>query len=218
MSRILITLAVAALVWAPAAALAEAELTAVLGYRGGDSSFLVEADAPFIVCVTSPCIVADARTPESGVLGLVLDVPIRQGWMFEALLNRQDADLRLASHPSNGTLRAESFELTTFQVGLQRRWEPVAGGLEPFVAGGIGVARVESSGATLTRPIVPGDVGRRLGAEEGFSASLGGGARLALGERFGLRLEGRGYRADLPRELGGELVQVELSVGLSARL
>lgn len=208
----------AAILLLPAAAPAEVELTAVLGSRSGDSAFLVEADAPQIACFAPPCIPADARTPESEVLGLVLDVPIRDGWMLEALINRQDADLRLDAGPGVGRLKPESFELTTFQVGVQHRWQPVAGGLEPFLAGGVGIARVDSSAAVLDRNFQPGDSGRRLGSDEGFSASLAGGARLPLGERFGLRFEGRGYRTELPAGLGGTLSQIELSIGLSARL
>lgn len=216
--RTLLTLTAAALL--PAAALAQAELSALVGYRGGDSAFLVEADAPLVDCLLPPCVVARARTPESEVLGLVLDLPLAGGWMAEALVNRQQANLRLAAPPGldAGPLGAERFELTTLQVGLLHRWRPVAGGLEPFVAGGVGLARVESSAAVLTRPVRPGEPGRRLAADEVFAASLGGGARLALGRRLGLRLEGRGYRTELPRELGGALVQFELSAGLTARL
>ncbi len=218
MRRILIPLALAVLL--PAAALAQAELSALVGYRGGDAAFLVEADAPLVDCLLPPCVVAEARTPESEVVGLVLDLPLADGWMAEALINRQQANLRLALPAAFAVDRvgAERFELTTLQVGLLHRWQPVAGGLEPFVAGGVGLARVESSAAVLARPVRPGEPGRRLAADEVFAASLGGGARLALGRRFGLRFEGRGYRTELPAELGGALVQFELAAGLTARL
>jgi hypothetical protein len=212
------TLLVAAVVLAPPAALAQVEITAILGYRGGDSSsFLVEANTPRIACLVPPCVVAEAGTPESEVLGLVLDVQVARGWMVEALISRQDAELELRVPPavSGVEVLPESFELTTLQIGLLRRWG--GGGLEPFVAGGAGIARVESSGAVLTPPVLPGDSGRRLGSEEVLSASLGGGARLGLGPRLGLRLEGRAWWTDLPSGLGGALVQGELGVGLSFR-
>ena len=216
MRRTLIMLA--AVVFLPAVASAEGELSVMLGYRGGDASFLVEADVPFIACLIPPCVVAEARTPESETLGLVLDVPIASGWMFEVLLNRQEDNLRLATDLSAeaGRPMPESFDLTTLQVGAQHRWGTDR--LAPFVAGGIGVARVETSAGILGSPVRAGDVGRTLGAKEVLSVSLGGGTRLAFGPRWGLRLEARGYLTDLPAEMGGELVQTEVSIGLSARL
>lgn len=211
--------ALAALTLLPAAAAsAQSELTAVLGYRSGDGAFTVEADALDIACLVPPCFVAEARTPESEALGLVLDVPIAGGWLFEALLNRQSADLRLAAGlPLEAArLAPESFELTTLQVGAQRRWG--GGAVTPFVAAGVGVARVESSAAVLTPPIDFGEVGTRLGAREVLSLGLGGGARQPLGPRWALRYELRAYWTDLPQELGGALLQIELGLGLAIRL
>jgi hypothetical protein len=197
---------------------AEIELSLVLGYRSGDTSFLVEADAPFIACLVPPCVVAEARTPESEVPGLVLDVPIASGWMFEALLNQQEGSLRLATDlpVEAGPLAPESFDLTTLQVGVLRYWD--RDGLVPFAVAGIGVARAETSAALLTSPFRVGEVGRRIGSREALSLSLGGGGRLPLDARWGLRFEARAYWTDLPAELGGELAQAEVSVGLSARL
>lgn len=148
----------------------------------------------------------------------MLDVPIASGWMLEALLNRQEGDLRLAAElpPEVGPLKAESFELTTLLAGVQRRWQ--RGELVPFVVVAIGVARAESSARILTGPIQPGESGRRLGTSEGLALSLGTGARLALDDRWGLRFEARAQLSDLPSELGGQLVQLEIGVGLSTRL
>jgi hypothetical protein len=216
MRHALILLAVVALL--PAIAPAESELSVMLGHRGGDVTFLVEADSPFIACLIPPCVVAEARTPESEVLGLVLDVPIASGWMFEVLLNRQRDELDLVTDLSSEAGRpvAESYELTTLQLGAQRRW----GGyrLKPFVAAGVGVARVETSAGILDSPVRAGDSGIALGARDVLSVSLGGGVRLAIGPRWGLRLEARGYLTDLPAEIGGELAQIEVGFGLSATL
>ena len=216
MWRTLIGLLLAALV--PGVAAAQAELSAVLGYRTGDSSFLVEADATGIACLVPPCVVAEARTPESEALTLVLDLPLRPGWMLEALLSRQDAGLELEAGlpPEAGPIAPESFELTIFQLGVSRRWQRDR--LVPFVAVGIGIARAESSAAILSPPIEPAEPGRRLGAREGLSASVGGGVRRAIDSRWGLRFEARAYWSDLPAELGGDLVQTEVGVGLSAKL
>ncbi len=201
-----------------AAAGAESELSLVLGYRAGDASFPIEADARGIACLVPPCVVADASTPESEVLGLVLDVAVAPDWMFEARIDRQDGDLRLSAPqpPEAGPVTPESFELTTIQVGLLRHW--AGDGLAPFVAAAVGLASVETSAAILDPPVGPGEAGRRLGSKDGLAFSLGGGARKSLGPRWGLRLEARGLWVDLPRELGGELVQLELAVGVSARL
>ena len=206
------------LVCLPAIAGAQSELSVVLGYRGGDASFLVEGDAPDVACLVPPCVVSGARTPEGASWGVVLDVPIAAGWMFEALLNRQEGDLRLAAAPpvASGRLASESFDLSILQVGVLRRWG--AGRLAPFGVAGAGVARVSSSAGVLSPPVGPGDVGRELGSADGLAASLGGGARWEIDPRWALRFEARAYWIDLPSGLGGELVQVEVSVGLSARL
>jgi len=190
----------------------------MLGYRGGNTSFPIEAEAPFIACLIPPCVVAEASTPEGGVAGLVLDVPIASGWMFEAFLSRQEGGLSLLAEVSSeaGRLTPESFDLTILQIGAQHRWDHDR--LAPFAAAGIGVARVETSAGILDTPVGAGDVGMTLGAREVLSLSLGGGVRLALGPRWGLRLEARGYLTDLPEEMGGELVQGEVSFGLSTRL
>ena len=213
-----VSLLLALLLAAPLAAAAESEVSLVLGYRGGDAGFPVEAEARDIACLVPPCVVAEAGTPESEVLGLVLDVAIRPGWMLEARLDRQDGDLRLATSlpPEAGTVAPESFELTILQAGLLRRWggEPWA----PFAAGGVGLARARTSAAVLDSPPGFGEPGRRLGSRDGLAVALGGGARRQLAPRWGLRLEARGLWIDLPRELGGELVQIEIGVGLARRL
>ena len=200
------------------AAAAETELTFVLGYRGGDASFPIEADAGGIACLVPPCVVAQASTPESEVLGLVLDVPISRRWMVEARLDRQEADLRQATAlpPEAGPLAPQSFELTTFQVGMLRRWPGER--LKPFAAAAVGIASVETSAAVLTASFVPGESGRRLGSRDGMAVSLGGGAARELGRRSGLRFEARGLWVDLPRELGGELMQIEVAAGVTLRL
>lgn len=202
----------------PVAAWAQSELTLVLGYRAGDASFPVEADATGIACLVPPCVVADAGTPETEVLGLVLDVPIGARWMLEARLDRQEGDLSLATGlpPEAGPVTPESFELTTLQLGALRRW--AGDGLSPFLAASIGVARVETSARVLTLPVRPGQAGRRPGSEEGLAVSVGTGVRKALGPRWGLRFEARGLWTDLPPDLGDELVQLEVGLGLSLRL
>jgi hypothetical protein len=202
----------------PAISHAEMELSLTLGYRGGDASFPAEANAPAIACLVPPCVVADAHTPEGEVLGLILDLPVDSNWMLEVLLSRQDADLDLVTElpPEALPLEPESFELTVLQLGALRRWR--MGAREPFVVAAIGVARSETSARVLEPPVRVGEVGRRVGAQDGLSWSVGGGVRLALEKRWGLRLEFRAYRHDLPSELGGELIQAEVSAGLSARL
>ena len=157
----------------PVAAVAAGELALVLGARIGDVSFPVEADATGIACLIPPCVVAEASTPESEVLGLVVDLPIARGWMFEARLDRQDADLDLATTlpPEAGPIAAERFELTTLQLGVQRRWAGEE--LMPFVAAGVGLASAETSAAVLERPIGAGEPGRRLGSMDGLAVRLG---------------------------------------------
>ena len=189
MRRLLIVLLCLAPV--PAWAGGGVELTLTGGYRWGEAELLTEDPTSLIICVTTPCAVTAGRAGDDGALGLILDVPIARGWMFEALLNRQDGDFAFP-----GTLLpAESYESTTAHLGVQRYWEGER--WTPFVAVGAGVTRWETAALVYPRPLVPGAVVRPHAAEEVFSGSIAGGLKVALAARFALRLEGRYYHLDL---------------------
>lgn len=208
MRRLLIALALLSLV--PAAAGAGMELTLTGGYRWGEAELLTEDTTSLIVCVTTPCVLATGRAGASEVVGLILDVPIAPGWMFEALLNRQDGDVDFP-----GTqLPRETYESTTAQVGVQRYWERER--WTPFAALGLGVTRWQTTALVYRPPLFPGIGVQRLD-DEVFSGSIAGGVKVPLSARFGLRLEGRYYHIDLPHEVSGSFGQTEAAAGLTFR-
>lgn len=193
---------------------AEPELTLAAGMRRGEVAFPTEARTPLIVCVTTPCILAEARTDDGEVnYSLILDVPFSRHWMVEALLTEQDGDHEFRSSFSPILDRA-TYESTTAQLGLLRHWGE--GRLRPFAAGALGVTTFESTALAYDRPFFPGIVPTPVD-EEVLSGSFAGGAKVDLGRRLALRLEGRAYWHDLPERLDGTLWQNEASVGLTYR-
>lgn len=208
MRRFLIAIVLSTLVSATAGA--GVELTLTGGARWGEVELLTEDYTLLIVCVTTPCGLATGRAGDDGVLGLVLDVPIAQGWMFEALLNRQDGNVVFPG----SLLPRESYEATTAQVGVQRYWERER--LTPFAAMGLGLTRWETTALVYRPPLFPGIVVQPFD-EEVFSGSVAGGVKMPLDSRFGLRLEGRYYYLDLPAAAGGGLWQPEATAGLAWR-
>ena len=209
-------LVVILLVLVSAVAAADVELTLMAGHRSGQAAYSIEADGAgvLILCVTVPCLLAEARTEKGETFSLVVDVPISGQWMVEGLLTRQEGDLELSSAFPPEFLSAETFDLTTAQIGLLRHWREER--LRPFVAGGVGVSRFQTSAGVYDRPPAPA-VPSRSGDSDALSASLAAGLKATLSERLALRLEGRYLWHDVSDRLGGSLDQTEISLGLTAR-
>lgn len=211
--RNLLALLLASFLVLPAAASAGPELTLSAGRRSGEVGFLTDVDA-LIVCVTTPCPVAEARTADDRVrYTLILDVPFSRRWMVEVLFTEQDGahefDLGVSPLPSRGT-----YEWTTAQAGVLRHWREDR--LRPFAAAALGATRFESTALAYQRPLFP-EITAFPVDEEVLSASLAGGIKVGLGRRLALRLEGRGWWHDLPDWLDGALWQGEASAGLTYR-
>lgn len=183
------------------------EITPTVGYRDGEVAY-----AQSIVCLASiqaPCpihVAADAGP----AFGLIVDHELREGWGVEALVSRQESDLGFVDDPN--TLPVEPVSLgdntlttTQFQVGVlyRRRGERFS----PFAAATAGLAHLTTSGRrTFLRTWPQG---------EHPSASLGLGLQVGLARRISLRLEGRGWWTDLPRSVGGDLLQADAAAGLT---
>ncbi len=200
----------------PAAAGAGVELTLAGGYRSGEAAFPIEARTSLTLnCVTTPCILAEARTGAGEArASLIVDAPISPRWMVEGLLTRQDGDLELRSSIPVGTLARETFESTTAQVGLLRQWGE--GRFRPFAAGLVGGTSFESTALAYERPFFPG-IGAAPVDEDVLSWSLATGLKAGLGKRVALRLEGRVHSHELSQRLGGTLRQTEAGAGLTYR-
>ena len=194
-----------ALAAAPAARSQEdrgAELTPYAAYRFGgeidDGGEVFRTDDPDI--------------EESEAFGLILDVPLRGGFMIELLLSHQETEAEIDDGLFEPSLGLGDVSVTYGHVGILYGW-PI-GHVEPFVVG--------SLGATLLDPDVPGS-----DEETRFSVGFGGGLKLFPTDHGGLRLEARGFWTDLgddddfddrfDRDDGSSLYQGEVSVGLILR-
>ena len=194
-----------------------AEISLLAGYRFGG---VAQEGPPIVFCIAGPCVDPpriDGRDGEA--FSLVVDFPLpKEGWQFEILLSRQSGDLsseglgfilsspqeRLSVFPFDFN---DSFDLTTLHFGVLRQWE--RGKVSPFAAVGLGVAELEAETPFFffdqideTRP----------------SVSLAGGLKIPLNRWLGVRLEGRGSWTDLPEAFEEDLVQFELSSGLTFKL
>ncbi len=214
MRRPLSTAFLGLLLLLPTAASAGPELTLAAGLRTGDVVFATEARTPLIVCVTTPCILADVLTEnDQARLTLILDLPFSRHWMVEALYTEQDGDHEFRSRFSP-ILDRGSYEWTTAQVGVLRQWGE--GRLRPFAAAALGATRFESSVLAYDRPFFSGITPRPVD-EDVLSGSLAGGVKVGLGRRLALRLEARGWWHDFPERLDGTLWQSDGSFGLTYR-
>lgn len=199
----------------PTAAAGAVELTLAAGARWGEVTYPTESTTPLIVCVTTPCVVADASTEEGGPhLSLILDLPVAGPWMIEGLVSRWEGDMDFRADFPGGIADRGTFESTTVLVGLLRQWE--GSRWRPFATGALGMTAFESSVPAYDQPFFPGIVPRPVD-EEVVAASLAGGVKTDLGRRLALRLEGRVYWHDLPDRLGGVRTQQEATVGLVYR-
>ena len=106
------------------------------------------------------------------------------------------------------TIELGDVTVSMYHAGLAFDWG--LGQVRPFIQGSLGLARIE--------PDFP-----ELNAENRFSASLGGGAKIFFSENVGLRLEARGFWTDLDTgfddrfdryDSGDGLFQGQGSVGL----
>ncbi|MDX1501241.1 MAG: outer membrane beta-barrel protein [Thermoanaerobaculia bacterium] len=193
------------------------ELTFGASVRWGQATFPVESTTPhLILCVTTPCVLADASTEEAEVTPtLILDVPLSPRWAVETLLTRHEGEMEFqASFPVSDH---QSYDLTTLLVGLQRQWEGER--VRPFVAGGVGYTWLEfGSGLQVyDRPIFPGIIPTFVDGAEGLATSLAAGVKVPISPRWAARIEGRVIWSDLPERLGGTLQQDEIGVGLTYR-
>ncbi|HEX4954166.1 MAG TPA: outer membrane beta-barrel protein [Thermoanaerobaculia bacterium] len=187
------------------------EITPVVGYRIGGPSYELVEICPFPTLI--PCPEVEVETEDSAVFGLIVDVPITDGWQAEVLLNRQETEQEVTIRfgrlpfpipfPVDGRFTVD-FELTTLHVGILREWELARA--RPFVGVGAGLTQLEL-----------GDEGLGVADDERFSGSVAGGAKVPVSDRFGLRFEARGYWVDAPEEIGGSFTQVEATVGASFR-
>ncbi|HZD54697.1 MAG TPA: hypothetical protein VE080_00450 [Candidatus Aquicultoraceae bacterium] len=203
-SRHLLAILATLLVLLPAPVRADlgVELTPFAGFRFGGS---FEDNATGL----------DLDAEEGASFGVVLDVPATRETEYELFYSFQRTEIG-----GGGAFRKEPlFDLDVHYLHV--------GGLllfpreraRPFIGGGLGI--------TWFSPRGPGP-----GSDVRFSLSLGGGVKIPVSKRVGLRLEGRGFLTILPestdlfcvssggaacdvRVQGDVFGQVELLAGIS---
>lgn len=146
------------------------------------------------------------ETDEGTALGLTFDIPLNDVLSLELLANRQKTELIATGGLFEDAEQVADFDIDYYQVGLVAQFGN--GQIHPFVAVGLGVARLSVD--------LAGTID-----EDRPAGSLGGGVKIYFGEHVGLRLEGRGYYVGLDDDDDSErwededsLTQVEASVGL----
>ena len=107
-------------------------------------------------------------------LGFIVGFNRDASSQYEFLYSHQDTELR-----SNSLTPGPTIDLTVdyYHIGGTTLYK--SGNLRPFVSGAMGITHL-SPGANLS-------------SETRLSFSIGGGVKVPLSERIGLRFEGRGY-------------------------
>lgn len=159
---------VLALVMPVAAADGPIEITPFVGYRwGGD---LLAADNSLFAF--------DVTLDEGGSQGIIVGVPLTRALQFELQYAEQRSAF-VEDDPSVGVGgELADVDVVYWHAGVL--YEFRVGGVRPFVAGGLGLGRLE--------PDISG-----VDDDDYFSASIGGGVKVDLSNHVGLRLEGRGF-------------------------
>jgi hypothetical protein len=125
----------------------------------------------------------DLDVDEGESFGLILDVQATHESEYELFYSLQKTKLK-----GEGVLSGDPlFDLDIHYLHIGGTYLFPGERLRPFVSGGLGL--------TYFSPDAPG-----VDSEIYFSLSLGGGVKIPISKRFGLRFEGRGFLTILPDE------------------
>ena len=165
-AHLTVLLAIAAALGTPDATAADRriELIPLVGVRGGAT---LEADQPGF---------APAEADPSVAFGLGLDVYVRPDAWFEGFFERQT--LEFDADPA--VFGADQFDMTIDYLQFGGGYEPKQGAVSPFVSAALGLTHYGADAGTVDDSI-------------GFSGSLGGGFKAAMGKRLAFKFEVLGY-------------------------
>src|SRR5436305_8261954 len=151
----------------------------------------------------------DLKVDHGGAYGVSLDVPIGYRWQFELLANRQSTSFRVDNGLFTRSGNLGNVDISYYQAGLFYNWG--RGQVNPFFGVSLGIAHLEPKFTDLE-------------SQDRFAGTIAGGVKVFFNRNVGLRLEARGYWANIDTGLntGGRrgnnsneaLYQGEWSAGL----
>jgi hypothetical protein len=174
MKRVALALCLFAL---PSLALADGdyrwELTPHLSYHFGGSLEGDTADLP---------VAYDLDVDNGLAYGVTFDIPLSSNLQLELLLNHQGTELTADSGLFTPDVDAFDVDITYAHVGLLAQFGRRE--VTPYFVGSLGVTRLDADLAGV-------------GADDRFSASIGGGVKVFILPFLGLRFEGRAFWTDV---------------------
>jgi hypothetical protein len=167
----------ALLLLAPGAAFAQGagfEITPTAGYRfsGGVTAYDDNGDRHG----------RDLKVQEGGAYGVTLDIPVGYRWQLELLANHQSTSFRSDRGVFTPSVDLGDVNLDYYQVGFAYNWG--RGQVNPYFAASLGIVHVEPKFSAFE-------------ADNRFAGSLAGGVKVFFSRNVGLRLEARGYWANI---------------------
>ena len=131
---------------------------------------------------------SDLEALDAEAVGITFAIPLSPWAQIELLASRQQTRLENDSGFFPGGLGAVDLDVSYYHVGGLFLWGN--GKVHPFV--------VASLGLTTLNTDLPGSR-----EENKFSGSIGGGVKIFLTDRIGLRFEGRGFRTLVDDDTNG---------------
>ncbi|HEX4823833.1 MAG TPA: hypothetical protein VFV19_05945 [Candidatus Polarisedimenticolaceae bacterium] len=140
------------------------DLVPMIGIRNGAT---LEADQPGI---------APAEASATASFGLDADFYVRPDAWFEVFADFQ----KLTFDADPAIFGASHFDMRVDYLQFGGGYEPTQGAITPFVSAALGVTRYGADTGTVDHTL-------------GFSGSIGGGFKTAIGKRLAFKLEVLGY-------------------------
>jgi hypothetical protein len=124
----------------------------------------------------------DLKVKEGGAYGVTFDVPLGYRWQLELLANRQSTSFRLDRGIFSSSTNLGDVDLSFYQVGLLYNFG--RGQVNPYIGASLGFAHIDPKFNNFE-------------AQDRFAGTLTGGVKVFFNRNVGLRLEARGYFANI---------------------
>jgi hypothetical protein len=125
---------------------------------------------------------SDLKIDEGGAYGVAFDIPVGYRWQLELLANRQSTSFSVDRGLFSNRLDLGDIDLSFYQVGLLYNWG--RGQVNPYFGASLGIAHIEPKNDGFE-------------AQDRFAGTITGGVKIFFSRNVGLRLEARGYWANI---------------------